>query len=351
MCTGAVHNFIAHPDDARFEALALEVFAYQYRAVGAFGSWCDRSGRTPATVHAWQEIPAVPTRAFKSVALHAAPPKVVFRSSGTSQGNRRSEHHHPFPNLYRSAIEHSFPGFCLPSWPHPVPMLSLIPSLEQVPDSSLSFMVDHVMSRFGGAGSRGAVGLRGVELPTVRSWLGARQRDGRASLLLATSLSLLQCIEGLERLGLRFRLPPGSAIFETGGTKTRSSEIDLEDLHARLQDRLGIGHDRIVHEYGLTELTSQAYGGALVGREPDLFLCPPWMKVRIVDPETLDEMDSGGTGLVAILDLANVGSTIHVLTEDLGTATAEGFRLAGRASGAELRGCSLTAEELGRSPA
>jgi hypothetical protein len=37
-----------------------------------------------------------------------------------------------------------------------------------------------------------------------------------------------------------------------------------------------------------------------------------------------------------------------VLTEDIGAADpAGGFRLLGRADGAELRGCSLVAEELG----
>ena len=37
---------------------------------------------------------------------------------------------------------------------------------------------------------------------------------------------------------------------------------------------------------------------------------------------------------------------VHVLTEDLGSRDGDGFRLLGRASGADLRGCSLTAEEL-----
>ena len=53
---------------------------------------------------------------------------------------------------------------------------------------------------------------------------------------------------------------------------------------------------------------------------------------------------------LAFFDLANVGSAVHVLTEDLGVAEGEGFRLLGRAAGAELRGCSLVVEELQRAP-
>jgi hypothetical protein len=79
--------------------------------------------------------------------------------------------------------------------------------------------------------------------------------------------------------------------------------------------------------------------------------------VRILDPATFEEARPGAPGLIAIFDLANVGSAAYLLTEDLGTAEAGGtgtnaagggFRLLGRAAGAELRGCSLVAEDLQR---
>jgi hypothetical protein len=73
------------------------------------------------------------------------------------------------------------------------------------------------------------------------------------------------------------------------------------------------------------------------------------MRVRALDPATLAELPEGSTGLLAFFDLANVGSALHVLTEDLGRVEGHGFRLEGRAPEADLRGCSLLAEELGRS--
>jgi len=104
----------------------------------------------------------------------------------------------------------------------------------------------------------------------------------------------------------------------------------------------------VVREYGMTELTSQFYTAALAGGDPELFLAPHWARVRILDPATLEEAAPGTPGLVAIFDLANLGSAVHLLTEDLGVADDDGFRLLGRAPGAELRGCSLTAEEMSR---
>ncbi|MND07615.1 hypothetical protein D3C83_297030 [compost metagenome] len=69
--------------------------------------------------------------------------------------------------------------------------------------------------------------------------------------------------------------------------------------------------------------------------------------MRTLDPETLRDSAAGRNGLLAFFDLANLGSALHVLTEDLGRLDGDGFRLDGRAPGADLRGCSLLAEELG----
>jgi hypothetical protein len=102
----------------------------------------------------------------------------------------------------------------------------------------------------------------------------------------------------------------------------------------------------VVREYGMAELTSQCYTGALLGDDPDLFVAPHWVRVRLLDPETLEEVPAGAPGLVCLFDLGNLGSALHVLTEDLGVAEGDGFRLLGRAAGAELRGCSLVVEEL-----
>ena len=341
----AIERFVADPAAGDFETLALAAFAFQFERIEAYRRSCERAGRTPGTVRHWREIPLIPARAMKTVALHAAPAQVIFRSSGTTAGELRSVHHHPYPALYRRVIDCSFPPFCLPRGGRP-PMLSLIPSFEPAAESSLSFMVDHVLATHGGDGSASAVGARGVDVVRARGWLAARQRDGRACLILATGLALDQCLSGLERLDLRFRLPAGSAVFLTGGFKTRNAELTLDALLARLEERLALPERASVQEYGMTELTSQAYTRTLLGGASDLFVCPHWMRVRVLDPGSLDEAPAGAVGLLAILDLANVGSALHLLTEDLGQSGDDGFRLLGRASGAELRGCSLTAEEL-----
>jgi hypothetical protein len=332
--------------EPEIERLALTAFAYQFERLPRYRALCERTGRTPAIVASWREIPTIPAAAFATLELATDPAQEIFRSSGTL-GAARSVHHHPFPELYRATIDATFPRFCLPRGERP-PMLALVPPRAVAPDSSLAFMVEHVIARFGGPESAWGIGARGVELGACRSWLSARQRAGEPVLLLGTAFALADLLAILERLDLRFRLPAGSAVFETGGFKGRTKTLTRAELFAALAGRLAIPPERVVSEYGMTELTSQAYTRTLLGGDPELFVPPPWMKVRALDPLTLAELPAGGTGLLAILDLANVGSGLHLLTEDLGSVDGEGFRLAGRAPDAELRGCSLLAEELAR---
>lgn len=349
MLVERVCRFVADAGGDRFEDLALEVFAFQYERVPAYRRLCDARGATPATVTDWREMPAVPALAFKTLALHADEPLEVFRSSGT--GGERSVHHQPYPDLYRHVVECSFPRYCLPQLRTPAPMLALVPDREQAPDSSLSFMLAHVVDVWGAADSTFAFGPRGVDVTRARSWLAARQREGRPTMVLATSFALAQLLEALEKRFLHFRLAPGSVVFDTGGYKGRHQELSRDDLLGRIETWLGVPPEQVVHEYGMTELTSQCYTANLLGGDPELFVAPHWLRWRVLHPETLAEQPAGEPGLLALFDLGNVGSAAHVLTEDLAAAGGEGFRLLGRASQAELRGCSLTVEELRRPPA
>jgi hypothetical protein len=358
-----VASFIADPASSSFEELALAVFAFQYERIEPYRRLCDGRGAAPGRLAGWRQVPPVPAAAFRRLRLAAAAEQEVFRSSGTSGGEAaRGVHYHPFPDLYRQVIDASFPRACLPGGgAAPVPMLSLVPSRAQLPDSSLAFMVDHVLARFGAPAPESAAvcGKRGIEVVPARSWAAARQRAGRPALVLATSLALAQWLDALERQDLRFRLPAGSAVFDTGGFKGRAGEVSPARQRQRLEERLGVPPGAVVREYGMTELTSQCYTRSLHGGDPELFFPPHWVRVRVLDPVTLEEAPPGNAGLLAIFDLANLGSAAHLLTEDLGVTAASGagaagaadggaggFRLLGRAAGAELRGCSLAAEEL-----
>jgi hypothetical protein len=327
-----------------FDDLARRAFALQRAAIPEIARLATAHG--VAELASWDEVPLVPVAAYRRFALHAAPPAETFRSSGTTGGEAaRSVHHHPFPDLYRATIDAAFPGaiFGGPGRPD---ALSLVVPRSQSIESSLGFMIDHVLRHHAGPGSLEALGPRGVEAAKVRSWLGAHQRGRDPVAVLATGFALVELLDALERLGVRFRLPGGSVVFETGGLKGKTREVPRAEMLERVETWLGVPRQRVTREYGMTELTSQFYTAALAGGDPDVFLPSPWTRVRLLDPISLTPVAPGSEGLIAIFDLANLGSALHVLTEDLGVAEGDGFRLVGRLQGAPPRGCSLAIEEM-----
>jgi hypothetical protein len=162
--------------------------------------------------------------------------------------------------------------------------------------------------------------------------------------MLGTAFSFVHLLDHLAEKKLRFKLPPGSRVMETGGYKNRSRNLPKSELHALITERLGVSSADILCEYGMSELSSQAYdaaGGMNGGARP--FRFPLWARAQIISPETGREVREGETGLVRVFDLANVFSALAIQTEDLAVRRGEGFELIGRAELAEPRGCSLMA--------
>jgi acyl-CoA synthetase (AMP-forming)/AMP-acid ligase II len=183
-------------------------------------------------------------------------------------------------------------------------------------------------------------------------------QDRRPLALCGTSFAFVHLLEAFERgahADIKLELPKGSRIMETGGFKGRSREVPRDVLYAQLEQRLGIPPDAIVNQYGMTELGSQFYDSQLFEAhcmdKPGVRrkLGPPWVRVRLVDPETGDTAKPGTTGMIVIHDLANTGSIAAIQTADLGRlvpGTPDGFEVLGRATGKEERGCSIAADEL-----
>lgn len=327
------------PDDA-FNRHALNVFAHQFTHNQPYRKFCERRGRTPDTVTQWPEIPAVPTAAFKEVALVAGEPadaRAVFRTSGTTRGTeRRGTHYILDPDLYEAALLPAFQRFVLNGETSAL-LLSLVPPREQQPDSSLSYMISTVVREFGADGSGFFASVRGgIDVQTLRARIAA---ENRPVVLLATSLAMLHLLDGLA--GETLPLPAGSRIMDTGGFKGASRSITPNDLRAQYQTFMNVAPDHCINEYGMTELCSQYYGiagGPKAG--------PPWLRARVVDPENLAPLPAGQAGIIQHFDLANLDSVAAVQTEDLGVQTGNGFVLLGRAPGATPRGCSIAMDIL-----
>jgi hypothetical protein len=337
----------------RFNSLACRVFAHNFESVPAYRAYCQARGRTPATVTEWVQIPAVPTAAFKELKLRDenAGPFRIFRTSGTSRGpERRGAHHVGDLGLYRASLRAAFEAFLLPDGARPRCVSLMVPS-SQAPDSSLAFMISDVMSGFGDGRGLVAAGTSGLDYPALVGAMEQAMARGEPVLLLGTSAAFTHWMGQLTDTDTEFELPEGSRLMDTGGYKGRGKRIEPEVLRAAYQARLGLPSWACVNEYGMTELLSQYYDAGLRDRlrrtlGPPRKRGPGWLKSVAVDPESLEPLASGETGLLRHVDLANLHSVAAIQTEDLGRVDAHGLTLEGRATGAPTRGCSIAMDLL-----
>jgi hypothetical protein len=97
------------------------VFRHQYGCNAPYRAFCDARGATPDRVITWQQIPAVPTDAFKATELWSAgtpdEAEAMFRTSGTTGGSeRRGTHYVRDLSLYHASLCAGFAAHLLPDW-------------------------------------------------------------------------------------------------------------------------------------------------------------------------------------------------------------------------------------------
>ena len=330
-------------DEARFDAIALDVFRFQFEHCEPYRRFCEARGATPGGVAGWRDVPAVPSGAFKEIDLRSFPEALecaTFRTSGTS-GERRGRLHLDTLALYEASLLSTIRRLLLPGIANErTPVVVLAPSPDEAPDSSLSHMFGCLVAEHGSPESAFAVTRGELDVARVTDAIATATAP---LLLCGTAFSFIHFLDAAPPL----RAPAGTRIMETGGFKGRGREVTRETLYREMEAKLGVPAHHVVNQYGMTELGSQFYDSVLVDPEgPRRKLGPPWARARIIDPETGDDASDGRPGVVRIHDLANTGSVAAVETADLGVRIEDGFDVLGREPGAEERGCSIAADVM-----
>lgn len=322
--------YLRSPDD-EFNDLAVNLFQFQRSHNPPYRAFCESIGHGSDDLDSWTEIPPAPPQAFKAgLPLSCLPPAECEREFLTSGTTQDVQGHHWMGDLrlYRESVTRGWNRLPLPEMDYW--FLARDPS--QVPHSSLGCMFETLSA--GQLKTRWLLQEDGsISMPPLRD----RCEDERPFILFATALALRHLLE-IDPAPL----PPGSWIFQTGGYKGLSEEYDPKLFYRALDQQLGIPANRVINEYGMTELSSQAYALGLI--EPHR--TPPWLKVRTIDPET-NQPNPGETGHLVFYDLANLNSVLAIRTHDLGiTIDEHTFRLCGRDPSAELRGCSRASDSF-----
>jgi hypothetical protein len=330
-----------------FRRLALELFESQKKNNPVYAAYCRQSGA--AHVRRWQDIPALPVSAFKFHRI-ACFPKArtirTFMTSGTTRGALRGKHEYAELRTYDRTVRALFKKFVLPAGGK-LPVVFLVQPPSERPESSLSHMGACVQRFFGKGKAFHSLGKDGLKAKALVRHLQKMEKARRPVLIFTTTFALADFLDHLAARKIKVKLPHGSRILETGGYKGRRTEVARPELVKRAGERLGIPATHIVNEYGMTELTSQFYDRSLLtGRAASVKGAAPWTRVLIIDQRTGRPVPRGKRGMIRVIDLANRGSCLAVQTEDEGRLVPGGFEILGRRKGADLRGCSLTFEEM-----
>lgn len=302
-----------------FDRVALEVFRFQAEACAPYREYLELLGVDPAAVECPEQIPFLPIELFKSHRVYCGsnPPQQIFTSSSTT-GQTPSRHYVADLRIYEEAFTRSFELFYGPA--EQTAIFALLPNYLEREGSSLIYMVEGLIRRGGG----------GFYLYDHDALLRDMEAHQGKKILLGVSYALWDLAEE-QRGALRDVI-----VMETGGMKGRREELPREEFHRLLCDAFGV--QTIHSEYGMAELMSQAYSDG-----NGIFRTPPWMRICVRDlNDPFRLLPNGATGGVNLIDLANFYSCSFLQTQDLGKLYEDGsFRILGRISGSEIRGCNL----------
>lgn len=307
-----------------FEQLALDVFQFQYNNNAIYQHYVNALSIVGSNVRSVDQIPFLPIRFFKTAEIKTTvfEPEAVFESSGTTQ-TVNSRHYVKDINIYRHSFLQAWEQFYGPvqDWC----VIGLLPAYLERQNSSLVMMVNEMIKLSQHTHS----GFYLYEHEKLASVLQELERHGQKTILIGVTFALLDFAE-------KYPMPlQHTIVMETGGMKGRRREMTREEVHGLLNTAF---QTLVVHsEYGMTELLSQAYSYG-----NGIFNCPPWMKVLIRQDDDPLDVRVSGSGVINIIDLANLYSCSFIATDDVGTVKPDGsFEVLGRIDTSDIRGCNL----------
>ena len=321
-----IESFIDEDSNETFNELILEAHEFQKRNCQTLKNYTDQNCKNPQS---WKEITPIPTEAFKSAKIISFPEKRIsktFLTSGTT-GDSKGQHHFLETSLYEKSILATWKKLNLPK----LPLICLTQSHECNNKSSLIHMFKTLNGKY-------LINSSGeINFEKINSFF---KHNNSPIVFAGTAIAFLELIKNSSNINIE--LPKGSWVLETGGYKGMKKSVNKDTFYAEISELFNLPIDKIINEYSMTELSSQFYSFGLNHTHKSAH----WLKAKVVIPGKNTEAQDGEKGILAIYDLANLGSSVAIMTGDIAIKKGNEFELVGRDETLTPRGCSLAAEEL-----
>ncbi len=335
-----IEKGIDHTDDAGFNELALQQFAFQYCENEVYHSLCQVRGVSPDGVSHWSEIPAIPTQAFKENIIASFPleeTELALLTSGTTNPDARGKIYRDKNSLeiikkcnYMLTKEFIFPDVAR------MRMLLLVPSPKVAPGMPMAYGLEQAKNEFGTDKSAYFISPRGLALDELITALEEAQADGEQVCLIGATSGFVYFFNQCRPKGLKFQLPPGSRVCDGGGYQGTFGDCSREQYYALVEEFFGVPWHFCINTLGMGEsgtnyfdnVLRDYYRGQAVQERYKVDL--PWTRSVVVGVRTGKRLPRGEMGLIRHYDLTNRATVLAVQTDNIGYETATGFEILGR---------------------
>ncbi len=335
-----IHKDPSDQNEQRFNELALMEFELLYRASEPYRDYCKRKNLTPETITGWEEIPAVASFAFKKILFSSSSvpdAEEFYYASGVVELERKRC---PiFPDKATAELTAAVNGLLSKTFLFPdvelMRMLLMVPPPVMAPGMVMASGLKRLMQLFGTPDSRFLISFRGLELKALVNALRRSEKSRQPIALIGATLVIDYFLDACKKEGIRFDLPQGSRICDSGGYMGRYTKRTKEEFLRKCKEILGVEEDFCINALWICESSTiyfdnvlkNSFSGLTKERSKEI---PCWAKVVAVDPSDFKRLPKGKTGLLRLYDLTNRAMAFSVQTDNLGFETENGFEVIGK---------------------
>lgn len=294
----------------------------------------------------------IPDSAFRGISLfhfRDTTPVQRFSTSGTSKrGRGYADYSDRGLDLMRQSIVTKARKYVFKVLDKPA-VFRIVPEYQAAQGVIMAWGMQLLSEEFGDpCNSACVVDRTGVNFSRLEQGLNRAIAAQQPIVLIGGSFSYVTLCEELAKRKCRFELPTGSCVLDAGGYKGRSRVLKADEFRRMLCTTFTISESQCINLFGMTELASQLYDSATTelgpsGERPkrgDLST-----RVWVRDVWDWHQVNKG-SGLVEIADLCIIDRPHLLFTGDWGISSDEGVAIIGRARDTEMRGCTLSFEEV-----
>lgn len=361
-----IKNFIVNGNslsenerNLKFNELCLKTFKLQFDNIPAYKKFCLAKQMTPDNVNLYEMIPPIPVNAFKAadIFIHSVnDAKITFKTSGTSQNNKGNSYFtEEGAEITSLAIVKNAKDYLFPDNLN-TRFFLISPTPEAAPNLTMVFGITEVMKNVGTYGGRHYIGKDGIMWRELFADLDDAASKNIPVTIIGPSFAIVFMIDKMNAENRKYKLPAGSRFLDAGGFKGKSREISRSEMLSHIKEMFGVESEYCVNTLGMSELGTQYYDDNLknhiAGKKTSA--CskgnPYWARTLVADIENdLKILPAGNyekKGALVHYDLTDFERAIGILTDDFGRYAPGGFEILGRINPGDLKGCSLTIEEL-----